>query len=102
MAVVLREAISPTLPSSSAKAGDPVRRGGCETACNNYGLWNTGSSAFADDDDGNRHCERSEAIHRAAYRPPLLAPLPRHCRQRAAFAIARVLVVDPVMRIDAI
>jgi len=30
----------------------------------------------------------------------LLPPLPRHGRERAAFAIARVLEVDPVVRID--
>src|ERR1700738_219651 len=32
----------------------------------------------------------------------LLPPLPRQRRERAAFAIAGVLVVDPVMRIDVI
>src|SRR3954462_3374891 len=34
--------------------------------------------------------------------PTLLSPLPRHRRQRAAFAISRVLEIDPVVGIDAI
>src|SRR5205814_5743436 len=40
--------------------------------------------------------------HRYTHGTTQHPPLPRHGGERAAFAIARVLEVDPVMRIDAI
>src|SRR3981189_3637332 len=45
----------------------------------------------------NRHIDDADADIMNA---TLLSPLPCQRRQRAAFAIARVLVVDPVVRVD--
>jgi hypothetical protein len=70
----LQEAVSSPPLSSSAKAGGTSSPRLLDSIIDVSGILDRPPQCAvahkADDDKCNRHCERSEEIHRAAYRPP--------------------------------